>query len=159
METLPFLPTLNACLNGLAFLLLISGIVQIKRGRETAHKKLMLAALACSVLFLISYLSHHAMVGLSIKYHGPDSWKMAYFAMLLTHTVLAAIVPFLALRTSWLGLRIQAEPNRRAAHKRWARVTAPIWIYVSITGVLIYLVLYIWTDSYTYALNLAPSSN
>jgi putative membrane protein len=157
MDSLPFLPSLNAALNGLAFLFLLTGIAQIKRGRETAHKNLMLAALVCSVIFLISYLSHHAMVGLSVPYHGPEGWKTPYLTMLLVHTILAALVPFLALRTAWLGLRIHAEPGRRATHKRWARITAPIWIFVSISGVLIYLVLYIWTDSYSHALELAQS--
>lgn len=145
-----FLPTLNACLNGLAFLLLVSGLVMIKRGREQTHKRLMLSALACSALFLVSYLTHHATIGVTVRYAGPDWGRVPYLGMLLAHTVLAAAVPFLALRTAWLGLK-----DRRAQHRKWARVTAPIWIFVSVTGVLIYLVLYIWTDSFAAAIEAA----
>ena len=143
---LPFLPTLNACLNGLAFLLLVMGIAQIKRGREEAHKRMMIAALVTSTLFLISYLTHHALIGLTVKYAGPEWGKTPYLIMLLAHTVLAALVPFLALRTAYLGFK-----ERRESHRKWAKVTAPIWIFVSITGVLIYLVLYVFTDSYQQA--------
>jgi uncharacterized membrane protein YozB (DUF420 family) len=145
---LPFLPTLNACLNGLAFVLLITGIAQIKRGREEAHKKLMIGALAVSTLFLISYLTHHYTVGLTVKYAGPEWGRTPYLTMLLAHTILAAAVPFLAIRTAYLGFK-----ERRETHRKWAKVTAPIWIFVSITGVLIYFVLYLWTDSYAEAMN------
>lgn len=144
---LPFLPTLNAVLNGIAFVLLITGIAQIKRGNEEAHKKMMIGALVVSTLFLISYLSHHALVGLTVKYAGPEWGKTPYLTMLLAHTVLAALVPFLALRTAFLGYK-----ERREQHKKWAKFTAPIWIFVSVTGVLIYLVLYVLTDSYQQAI-------
>lgn len=144
---LPFLPTLNAVLNSIAFVLLLTGIAQIKRGNEEAHKKLMISALVVSTLFLISYLTHHTLVGLTVKYAGPDWGKTPYLLMLLAHTVLAALVPFLALRTAFLGFK-----ERRAQHKKWAKFTAPIWIFVSLTGVLIYFVLYVLTDSYQQAI-------
>ena len=115
---LPFLPTLNAALNGTAFLLLITGIAQIKRGNEGAHKKSMIAALVVSTLFLASYLTHHALVGLTVKYTGPEWGKVPYLSMLLAHTALAALVPFLALRTAFLGFK-----ERRKQHKKWAKVT------------------------------------
>lgn len=150
---LPVLPTLNAILNSLAFACLVRGLWLIRRGNEAGHKKAMFAALACSTLFLISYVTHHATVGLTVKYAGPDSLKTAYLTMLLVHTVLAALVPFLALRTAYLGIK-----DRRASHKKWARVTAPIWLFVSVSGVLIYFVLYVWTDSYALALEAGAAS-
>lgn len=141
------LPTVNAALNGVSFSLLVTGLVMIKRGNEEAHKRAMIAALVTSTLFLVSYLTHHYLIGLTVKYAGPDWGKTPYLIMLLAHTVLAAAVPFLALRTAYLGFK-----ERRALHKKWARVTAPIWLFVSVTGVLIYLVLYVLTDSYELAI-------
>lgn len=149
---LPFLPTLNACLNGLAFLLLVTGLIKIKQGQEEAHKKLMIGALLVSTLFLLSYVTHHATVGMTVKYAGADWGKTPYLVMLLVHTVLAAAVPFLAIRTAYLGFQ-----DRRESHRKWAKVTAPIWIFVSVSGVLIYFILYVWTDSYAQALAAKPS--
>jgi putative membrane protein len=149
---LPLLPTLNACLNGLAFVLLVTGLIKIKQGQEEAHKKLMIGALIVSTLFLISYVTHHSTVGMTVSYAGAGWGKTPYLVMLLVHTVLAAAVPFLAIRTAYLGFQ-----NRRAAHRKWAKVTAPIWLFVSISGVLIYFILYIWTDSYALALASKPS--
>ena len=140
------LPTLNASLNGLAATLLVVGLAFIKRRRERAHKNCMVAAFACSVLFLASYLYYHANAG-RISFAGEGLAKTAYLALLLSHTVLAAAVPILAVRTLYLGFR-----DRRAQHRRWARITFPIWLYVSVTGVLIYLILYHWTDSAALAL-------
>ena len=141
------LPTLNAALNLIAFCLLVTGLVLIKRGNEEGHKRAMIAALVTSTLFLASYLTHHYVVGLTVKYAGPEWGKTPYLIMLLAHTVLAAMVPFLALRTAYLGFK-----ERRELHKKWARWTAPIWLFVSVTGVLIYLVLYVLTDSYELAI-------
>ena len=140
-------PPLNASLNGLAGLLLVVGVWRIKRGDEPGHRKLMVGALATSTLFLASYLYYHFAFDVLVKYQGPDWGKTPYLLLLLTHTVLASAVPFLALRTAWLGYA-----DRRAQHKRWAKWTFPIWMYVSITGVLVYLVLYVFTESGALAL-------
>ena len=140
------LPLLNASLNGTAGLLLIGGFIAIRAGKEKLHIRLMMFALLASAAFLISYGLHHLTGALTVKYAGPDSWKTAYLVLLLTHTVLAAVVPFLAIRVAFLGIK-----GRREAHRKLARVTFPIWIYVSITGVLIYLVLYVWTNSWEIA--------
>jgi putative membrane protein len=135
-------PALNAVLNGCACALLLVGFALIRARRERAHRNAMLAAFGCSVLFLASYLWFHFHYQIRVAYAGPDWGRTPYLAMLLAHTVLAALVPFLALRTIWLGLH-----DRRAAHRRLARVTFPIWLFVSVTGVLIYFVLYQWTGS------------
>lgn len=146
MDGPPLLPTLNAGLNGLAAVLLLAGRWQIHRRREAAHRACMIAAFATSVVFLVSYLSYHATHDDLVRYQGPAWGRTPYLVLLLSHTVLAAAVPFLALRTLWLGLK-----DRRASHRRWARITFPIWLYVSATGVLVYLVLYVLTDSGTAA--------
>ncbi len=153
MTAPPLLPTVDASLNALSFVLLVAGMIQIKRGNEAAHKRCMIAALTSSTLFLVVYLYHHASVGLQVKYAGPEAWRNAYLGMLLAHTILAVTVPVLAGRTAWLGFK-----DRRATHRRWARVALPVWLFVSVTGVLIYLVLYVWTDSYTLAMATEPSA-
>jgi len=145
-------PPLNAALNGLAAVLLVTGVLRIKAGQEAAHKKLMLSAFAVSVLFLCSYLYYHLHFGVSVKYQGADWARLPYLLLLLTHTVLAAAVPFLAMRTIWLGLN-----DRRQAHRKWARFTFPIWLYVSVTGVTIYLILYVFTDSSLLAFAALPA--
>jgi putative membrane protein len=130
------LPAVNATLNSMATVLLVTGYVLIRQGRREAHRRAMLAALACSTLFLVSYLAYHAQVG-SVRFQGTGAVRTIYFAILLTHTVLAAAVPFLALRTLFLAMR-----ERLAEHRRLARWTLPIWLYVSVTGVVIYVMLY-----------------
>jgi uncharacterized membrane protein YozB (DUF420 family) len=130
------LPTLNAALNSLATVLLIVGYVLIKRRRETAHKWTMLAAFGVSVVFLVSYLVYHYKAG-HVSFTGPQPIRTAYYAMLISHVVLAAAVPILAIGTIYHGLR-----DRRATHRRWAWWTFPIWLYVSVTGVVIYVMLY-----------------
>jgi protein SCO1/2/putative membrane protein len=130
------LPALNALLNGTSFVLLLIGYVLIRRGRRDAHQRFMLAAFACSVLFLASYLIYHAQVG-SVRFQGTGPLRTVYLSILLTHTVLAATVPFLAVVTLTRGLR-----GRFQKHRAIGRVTLPIWMYVSITGVVIYLMLY-----------------
>lgn len=152
MDDPTIFPPLNAALNGLAGLLLVIGVLHVKRGNESAHKKFMLAAFGCSVVFLASYLYYHFHFAIQVKYQGPDWGRYPYFGLLLSHTVLAAAVPFLAVRTIFLGLK-----ERRAQHKRLAKITFPIWLYVSITGVLIYLVLYVLTDSGSLAVSALPS--
>jgi uncharacterized membrane protein YozB (DUF420 family) len=136
------LPTLNAVLNSLATILLIVGYVLIKQRRETAHKWTMLSAFGVSVVFLVSYLTYHQLLYVNegirgVPFTGPQPVRTAYYAMLISHVVLAAAVPVLAVGTIYYGLK-----DRRAAHRRWAWWAFPIWLYVSVTGVLIYVMLY-----------------
>ena len=131
-----YLPTLNAALNALATVLLLAGWVQIKRRRERAHRNLMFGAFGVSVLFLISYLIYHGLAG-SKPFEHTGIIRPVYYVILLTHIVLAAAVPVLAAVTIYLGCR-----DRRVAHRRIARWTFPIWLYVSVTGVIIYAMLY-----------------
>ena len=130
------LPAVNATLNATAAILLVLGWIQIKLGRERAHKYLMLLAFAVSSVFLICYLTYHFHVG-SVKFTGPPAVRSIYLAILWTHIVLAATVPILAGVTIYLGLA-----DRRRSHRRWAKITFPIWLYVSVTGVIIYVMLY-----------------
>jgi uncharacterized membrane protein YozB (DUF420 family) len=130
------LPALNATLNALAALLLVTAYVLIRRRRFIAHRNVMIAALVCSALFLTSYLVYHAHVG-SKHFPGTGSARTVYFAILITHTLLAATVPFLAGITVW-----RASRRRYAHHRRIARWTLPIWLYVSVTGVVVYWMLY-----------------
>jgi uncharacterized membrane protein YozB (DUF420 family) len=130
------LPAVNAGLNALATVLLVTGYVLVRQRKLTAHRNVMIAALACSVLFLTSYLIYHAQVG-SVKFQGQGTARTVYFTILLTHTVLAALVPFLAAVTVW-----RAGRGQYARHARIARWTLPIWLYVSVTGVVVYWMLY-----------------
>jgi putative membrane protein len=133
------LPMVNAILNALATVLLIAGYILIRRKRETAHRNTMLAAFAVSVGFLACYLYYHVVVmqGRSTPFQGTGPIRYAYYAILLTHILLAALVPFLAAVTIYFGLA-----DRRYGHRRLARWTYPIWLYVSVTGVAIYWMLY-----------------
>lgn len=130
------LPTVNAILNGLATVLLIAGYSLVRQRKLESHRKVMLAAFGCSVAFMASYLFYHFQVG-SVKFQGQGTVRTVYFSILLTHTVLAALVPFLASVTLFRALR-----ERFVAHKKLARWTLPIWLYVSVTGVVIYFMLY-----------------
>ncbi|HBY62461.1 MAG TPA: DUF420 domain-containing protein [Solibacterales bacterium] len=130
------LPTLNASLNALATVLLVYGFVLIRQGRRAAHQKAMLAALATSTLFLICYLVYHYNVG-SVRFQKEGPVRSVYFTILITHTVLAAFVPFLAGITLW-----RAWKGDFARHRKIAKVTLPIWLYVSVTGVIVYWMLY-----------------
>ena len=136
MPPLESLPTLNAILNGVAAVFLLAGWVLIRRGRMRAHRAAMLAALVCSVAFLTSYLIYHFQVG-SVRFQGTGTIRTVYLTILLTHTVLAAAVPFLAAITLTRALR-RHFPRHRAI----ARWTLPIWLYVSVTGVVVYWMLY-----------------
>lgn len=134
------LPHVNASLNALATVLLIAGYVLIKARQEALHKWLMLACFAVSIVFLASYLTYHFNIpGGSKRFpsYPPDVVRYGYYGLLLTHVVLAAAVPFLAVATIWLGLI-----DWRKAHRKLAWWTFPIWLYVSITGVVVYLLLY-----------------
>ena len=134
--TVQDLPALNATLNALAAVLLVTGYVLIRQGRRDAHRRAMIAAFATSALFLASYLVYHAHVG-SRPFTGQGAIRIVYFAILITHVVLAAAILPLALLTTFRGLR-----GRFDKHVRIARWTLPIWLYVSVTGVVIYLMLY-----------------
>jgi uncharacterized membrane protein YozB (DUF420 family) len=136
MPSLESLPTLNAILNAVAAAFLLTGWALIRRGRMRAHRAAMLAALACSVAFLTSYLIYHFQVG-SVRFQGTGAIRTVYLTILLTHTVLAAAVPFLAAITLTRALR-RHFPRHRAI----ARWTLPIWLYVSVTGVVVYWMLY-----------------
>ena len=156
----------NASLNTLATILLVVGFVLIKRRHEVAHKRVMLSALVVSILFLACYLYYHFVERLQTPFEGEGAVRYVYFAILISHVLLAITVPPLALVTILFGLRAHGEwlPKRlqaaaederleyakqyRTRHRRWARVTFPIWLYVSITGVLVYLMLYhLWPSA------------
>ncbi len=130
------LPTVNAFLNGTAATLLVAGFLLIRAGRRGAHRRAMTAAFACSILFLVSYLVYHAQAG-SVRFQGTGTVRTVYLSILLTHTVLAAAVPFLAVATLALAVK-----GRFETHRKLARFTLPVWLYVSVTGVVIYLMLY-----------------
>ncbi len=140
MDLVTILPHVNASLNGVATLLLVIGFVLIKQGKVEAHKWTMLGCFGVSVIFLVCYLLYHGLMeghSKTFPAYPPDVVRYAYYLMLLTHVVLAAVVPFLAVITIYLGLK-----DRREAHRKFAKWTFPIWLYVSITGVLVYLCLY-----------------
>jgi protein SCO1/2 len=134
-----WMPAFNATLNGLSAVLVALGYVTIRRRQVTWHKACMLSALAVSTLFLASYLYFHLVVrkGEPTRFSGPDPIRTIYLAILLSHTVLAVVVAPLAVFTAYQGLR-----NRMARHVRVARWTLPLWLYVSVTGVVVYWMLY-----------------
>jgi uncharacterized membrane protein YozB (DUF420 family) len=134
--TIQDLPALNATLNGLSAILLTTGYVLIRRGRRDLHKQCMLAALVTSALFLISYVIYHLNIG-SRPFPGQGAIRVVYFVILITHVILAAAILPLALTTTARGLLDQYD-----RHVRIARWTLPLWLYVSVTGVVIYLMLY-----------------
>lgn len=130
------LPTLNASLNALAAGLLLLGYAAIRSGRREVHRRLMLAALCTSAAFLASYLVYHFHVG-SVRFTGQGTVRTVYLSILLTHTVLAAAsVPLVG------ATLFKALSGRFESHRRWARWTLPVWAYVSVTGVVIYWMLY-----------------
>jgi uncharacterized membrane protein YozB (DUF420 family) len=132
------LPALNAGLNAVATALLLAGRRAIRRGDRVGHQRWMLAALAVSSVFLASYVAHKVSRNFeNTPFHGVGAWRALYLGILFTHLSLAMAVPVLALRLVYLGLR-----ERIASHRTLARVAWPVWMYVSITGVVIYLMLY-----------------
>jgi uncharacterized membrane protein YozB (DUF420 family) len=130
------LPAVNATLNGTAAVLLSIGWWLIRHGRVQQHKKVMIAAFSVSVAFLVSYLVYHAQVG-SVRFTKRGPIRILYFSILLTHTVLAAAIVPLVLMSLSRGLKMQY-----ARHRTVARWTMPLWLYVSVTGVIVYLMLY-----------------
>lgn len=136
MPTIQQLPAVNASLNALSTVLLVIGYLLIRARRFKAHRNVMVAALVSSTLFLVCYLVYHAHIG-SKHFPGSGTARTVYLAILLTHTVLAATVPFLAGVTVYRAFR-----QRYGDHRRIARWTLPIWLYVSVTGVVVYWMLY-----------------
>lgn len=136
MITLHDLPTVNATLNATAAVLLVTGYILIRRRQIAAHRRVMLTAFAVSVVFLICYLVYHAQVG-SVPFPGHGPIRTVYFTILITHTILAACVPVLAIITLNRALKARFDKHRQIA--RW---TFPIWLYVSVTGVVVYVMLY-----------------
>lgn len=143
---------LNAALNAVATVLLVMGYVFIKRGRLETHARTMMAAFGVSCLFLVSYVIYHTLVG-RVDFTHPGVVRYVYLSILLTHVLLAIAVPFLAIATILHGLRgtgkmgagKYSKAQRKdflARHRRLARWTFPIWLYVSITGVIVYVMLY-----------------
>ncbi|MHB2026263.1 MAG: DUF420 domain-containing protein [Elusimicrobiota bacterium] len=130
------IPRIDACLNAAAAGLLILGYVFIRQGKLRAHRAAMLSALACSTAFLAGYLYYHAHAGI-VRYQGRGLSRIAYFSILSTHTVLAAITPPLALYAAFLALS-----GRFGRHRKWAKTALPVWLYVSATGVVIYAMLF-----------------
>lgn len=130
------LPAVNAVLNSISTVLLLTGFVLIKKKKVTLHRVCMSSAFFTSMLFLVSYLTYHAHAGV-VHFTGTGMIRTVYFIILITHTILAALVPFLAVITLTLALR-----KRFDRHRGLARWTLPIWLYVSATGVIIYLMLY-----------------
>jgi putative membrane protein len=133
------LPAVNAALNGTATILLTVGFVLIKRKRVTAHRTVMLAAFGVSVAFLACYLTYHLRTGARTPFGGTGLIRAFYFAMLVSHILLALVIVPLVLTTLALALR-----GRFDRHRAWARWTYPLWYYVSATGVLVYCFLYQW---------------
>jgi putative membrane protein len=130
------LATLNAALNAGAGILLVLGFLCIRRGKVLWHKRFMLSAFVLSSLFLVTYLLHHAEVG-SVRFQGEGLLRGVYYGILIPHIVLAAVIVPLALFTIYRGLS-----GRFETHRRIARITFPIWLYVSVSGVLVYFMLY-----------------
>jgi len=130
------LPAVNATLNGTAAVLLLIGYTLIRRKRIQAHRRVMLTAFGVSIAFLICYLIYHSQVG-SVRYQKTGPIRALYFSILISHTLLAAAVPVLAIITLRRALR--GDFKRHYAIARW---TFPIWLYVSVTGVIVYLMLY-----------------
>ena len=130
------LPSINAFLNATAAILLVCGYLLVRRGRKQAHRRVMTAAFIVSCVFLVCYLVYHAQVG-SVRFPHTGPLRVLYLSILGTHTVLAAAVPVLAIVTLRRSLT-----GRFDAHRRIARWTLPIWLYVSVTGVVVYLMLY-----------------
>ena len=133
------LPAVNACLNGTAALLLLLGLAAIKSGKRERHEHLMKAAALTSAAFLVCYLYYHLVIarGHPTTFNGVGWTRPAYFTLLISHTLLAILNVPLVLRTLWL-----AHQSRWEEHRRAAKFTFPIWMYVSVTGVIVYVVLY-----------------
>jgi uncharacterized membrane protein YozB (DUF420 family) len=134
------LPPIEATLNGIATILITAGFICIKKGNIRAHRACMLSAAVASALFLVFYLTYHALMrGLHTPFGGTGAIRRVYFVILWTHIPLAGLIAFLVPRTFIFALKGNFE-----RHRAWARITFPIWYYVSVTGVLVYCFLYVW---------------
>ena len=137
------LPAVNATLNGMATMLLIVGYVLINKKNVDAHRKVMMSAFGVSAIFLICYLTDKAIKGgAHTAFHGEGAIRVAYYAMLFSHILLAIAVPVFAIMLIRFGLKGEIEK-----HRKLAKVAYPIWLYVSITGVVIFFALYVWNPS------------
>ena len=135
-DLIPYLPHLNACLNGTSALLLLSGYTFIRSRNVNAHRACQIAALCVSLLFLASYLTYHYNHG-STRFLGTGVVRPIYFTVLMSHTILAIVIVPLVILTFYRAFR-----GDFTRHRRIARITLPLWLYVSITGVIVYLMLY-----------------
>lgn len=134
------IPALNAALNALATVLIVAGLISIKLRKENLHRFFMGASILVSAIFLVGYLYHKYIIdSVHTPFNGEGAIRAFYYAMLISHIILAMAIPVLVVRTAYLGIK-----DRRELHKKWARVTYPIWLYVSVTGVLVYQFLYVW---------------
>lgn len=141
--TIQDIPAVNAALNGLATVLMTFGFYFIKTGRKDAHRVVMSATVAVSAVFLVGYITHKILVrGVHTPFGGEGAIRTVYYAMLISHILLAISIAYLVPRTFLLALQGQFE-----RHRAWARWTFPIWYYVSVTGVLVYFFLYQWWPS------------
>jgi uncharacterized membrane protein YozB (DUF420 family) len=136
VDFISYLPHVNACLNGTSAVLLFTGYTFIRSRNVVAHRACQVAALIVSILFLASYLTYHYNHG-STRFQGAGIVRPIYFTILTTHTILAIVIVPLVILTFYRALR-----NDFARHRRIARITLPLWLYVSITGVIVYLMLY-----------------
>ncbi len=133
------IPSVNASLNGTATLLLLAGWIAIRSGRPGLHKKLMLSAFGVSALFLACYLYYHFNISAVTKYQGQGASRVVYFVILFSHIPLAMLVVPFSVTALWFALRGRFDAHRKVVRRLW-----PVWMYVSVTGVLIYLMLYVW---------------
>ncbi len=141
--TVSDLPAVNASLNGLATVLLVTGFALIKAERKQAHGIAMGAAFITSCIFLVFYVLHKVLVrGVHTPFAGEGIWRTIYYPMLISHIILAIVIVPLVIVTMRRALKADYE-----AHRRIARWTFPLWLYVSVTGVLVYLMLYVWFPS------------
>jgi putative membrane protein len=144
MTAVEFFPPLNASLNALSGIFLLIGYVLIRQKRIQLHKRFMLAACTTSVLFLACYITYHTIRGgVMTTFAGTGFWRTFYLTMLASHTILAVIILPLAIMSVYNGLKMRVPQHRRVA--RW---TFPLWMYVSVTGVLVYFFLYHWFPSH-----------
>ncbi len=143
--TIQDIPALNALLNGLATVLMTFGFIFIMAGKREAHRRMMLSAGAVSAVFLVGYVTHKALVrGVHTPFGGEGFIRSVYYAMLVSHILLAMAIAYLVPRTFLLAIK-----GDYVRHKAWARWTFPIWYYVSVTGVLVYFFLYRWWPATT----------
>lgn len=135
VEPLSFLPPIYATINGITALLLILGVIAIKNGNRASHQKLMTSAIACSLVFLVMYVAYH-MTAESTKFGGEGAVKGIYYFLLITHIILSVTIIPLVLFTY-----VRALSGEFDRHKKLARITFPLWLYVAVTGVVVYLMI------------------